>query len=263
VVKGGTSLSRARVDHYNGLAQEAGAKGALWLKRNDDGWSGPPAKVVGEEVAAALETEYGVEPGDLVFFVAGPDAESSPALDLLRRTAARELDAVDADGRHWLWITEFPLFEHDPDTGLPVPAQHAFTMPSNPDIEALRDDPLSVTAKAYDIVYNGMEFASGSLRCHLPEVQRAILGVLGLTDEEIEARFGFLLEAFRYGVPPHGGFAVGLDRVIAVMVGSTSIRDVIAFPKTAAARGLLERSPSVVDAAELAELGIRIDKGPA
>lgn len=263
VVKGGVSLSRARVEHYNGLAQEAGAKGALWLKRNEDGWSGPPAKVVGDEVAAALAAEYGVEPGDLVFFVAGPDAESSPALDLLRRTAARELDAVDPGGRHWLWITDFPLFEEDPDTGLPVPAQHAFTMPSSPDVDALRDDPLAVTAKAYDIVYNGMEFASGSLRCHLPEVQRAILGVLGSSDEEIEARFGFLLEAFRYGVPPHGGFAVGLDRVVAVMVGSTSIRDVIAFPKTAAARGLLERSPSVVDAAELAELGIRIDKGPA
>jgi aspartyl-tRNA synthetase len=132
-------------------------------------------------------------------------------------------------------------------------------MPVDPDPKRIHEDPFSVTALAYDIVYNGMEFASGSIRCHFPEVQRAILAATGLSDEEIEARFGFLLEAFRYGVPPHGGFAVGLDRLIAVMVGSSSIRDVIAFPKTAAARGLLEQSPSEVDPAELAELGISLD----
>ncbi len=257
VVKGGVSLSRSRLDHYNELAQGAGARGALWLKRSADGWSGQPAKVVGEEIAEVLEAEFGVEAGDLVFFVAGSDAESSPALDLLRRTAAKELGAVDESGHKWLWINEFPLYLEDPETGLPVPAQHAFTMPSDPNPERILEDPLSVTAIAYDIVYNGMEFASGSIRCHLPEVQRIILGAMGLDEEEIEARFGFLLEAFRYGVPPHGGFAVGMDRVVAVMVGAPSIRDVIAFPKTAAARGLLERSPSTLDPAELEELGIR------
>ncbi|WP_420447335.1 aspartate--tRNA ligase [Candidatus Palauibacter sp.] len=261
VVPGGGALSRSRIAHYDKLAQEAGARGALWLKRTADGWSGPPAKVVGEEVAGTLEAEFGVREGDLVFFVAGRDAESSPALDRLRRAAARELGAVDESGEGWLWITEFPLYEQDPDTGLPVPAQHAFTMPADPDPERLRDDPLSVNAIAYDIVYNGIEFASGSIRCHLPEVQRVILEATGLTPEEVEARFGFLLEAFRYGVPPHGGFAVGMDRVVAEMAGSASIRDVIAFPKTAAARGLLERSPSSVTPAELEELGISVTDG--
>ena len=258
VVPGGGALSRSRIADYDTLAREAGAKGALWLKRTADGWSGPPAKVVGEEIAATLEHEFGVGEGDLIFLVAGPDAESSPALDQLRRAAARELGALDESGEAWLWITEFPLYEQDADTGLPVPAQHAFTMPADPEPERLREDPLSVTARAYDLVFNGIEFASGSIRCHLPEVQRVILEATGLTPEEVEARFGFLLEAFRYGVPPHGGFAVGMDRLVAEMVGCSSIRDVIAFPKTAAARGLLERSPSTVTAAELEELGIAV-----
>ncbi len=259
VVKGGASLSRSRVDAYNELAQEAGAKGALWLKRSEDAWSGQPSKVIGDDVSAELVAQFGIEPGDLVFLVAGEDDLTSRALDLLRRTVAHELDAVATDEEHWLWISEFPLYLKDAETGLPVPAQHAFTMPSNPDPDLIRDDPLSVTAVAYDIVYNGIEFASGSIRCHLPEVQRVILEATGLSPEEIEARFGFLLEAFRYGVPPHGGYAVGLDRVVAVMVGAASLRDVIAFPKTSAARGLLEQSPSNVDPAELKELGIRVD----
>ena len=259
VAEGGASLSRSRVDHYNERARAAGAKGALWLKRTEEGWSGPPAKVVGEEVAAELEAATGIAAGDALFLVAGPDHESSPALDVLRREIAAELDAVHVDERRWLWITEFPLFELDHETGAVYPAQHAFTMPAVPDAERIREDPLSVTARAYDVVYNGMEFGSGSLRCHYPDVQRAILAATGLSPEEIEARFGFLLEAFRYGVPPHGGIAVGLDRLVAVMVGTQSIRDVIAFPKTAAARGLMEGSPSTVAAAELAELGISID----
>ena len=260
VVPGGAALSRSRIAHYDKLAREAGAKGALWLKRTSDGWSGPPAKVVGEEVAATLTHDFGVGAGDLIFLVAGPDAESSPALDRLRRALARELDAVDEEREAWLWITEFPLYEEDAETGLPVPAQHAFTMPADPDADRLREDPLSVTARAYDLVYNGSEFGSGSIRCHLPEVQRVILEATGLTSEEVEARFGFLLEAFRYGVPPHGGVAFGMDRIVAEMAGCASIREVIAFPKTAAARGLLERSPSVVDRTELDELGISLSR---
>ncbi|MFV1988032.1 MAG: aspartate--tRNA ligase [Gemmatimonadota bacterium] len=259
VAKGGATLSRSRIEHFNQRAQDAGAKGALWLKRTDDGWSGQPAKVIGEDVGPALEALTGVAPGDLIFMVAGPDHESSPALDLLRREVARELDAVHTEERRWLWITEFPLFELDHETGAVAPAQHAFTMPAEPNVEQILDDPMSVTAIAYDVVYNGMEFGSGSIRCHYPDVQRAILTATGLNDEEIEERFGFLLEAFRYGVPPHGGVAIGLDRLVAVMAGAASIRDVIAFPKTAAARGLLERSPSAVAAEELADLGISID----
>jgi len=259
VAVGGAALSRSRIEHYNERAREAGAQGALWLKRTEERWSGPPAKVVTEEVAAGLEALTGIGPGDLLFLVAGSDRESSAALDVLRRETAAELDAVCRERHRWLWVTEFPLFEADLETGELHAAQHPFTMPLHPDADQIRDDPLSIRARAYDIVLDGMEFASGSIRCHHPDVQRAIFAAMGLTDEEIEARFGFLLEAFRYGVPPHGGFAVGLDRVVAVMADTPSIRDVIAFPKTAAARGLLEGSPSTVDPAELAELGIRID----
>ncbi|MDX1394962.1 MAG: aspartate--tRNA ligase [Gemmatimonadota bacterium] len=260
VARGGAELSRSRIDHFNQRAQDAGAKGALWLKRTEEGWSGPPAKVVGDEVGAELHALAGIEVGDLLFIVAGPDHESSPALDVLRREVAAELGAVHHDERQWLWITEFPLFELDRETGQVHPAQHAFTMPAEPDVERIREDPLSVTARAYDVVYNGMEFGSGSIRCHYPDVQRAILAATGLDDAQIDARFGFLLEAFRYGVPPHGGVAFGLDRLVAVMAGATSIREVIAFPKTAAARGLLEGSPSDIAPAELAELGITIDR---
>lgn len=259
VAEGGAALSRSRIDHYNERAREAGAQGALWLKRTEQRWSGPPAKVVSDEVAVELAALTGIGAGDLLFIVAGQDHESGSALDVLRRETAVELDAVRRDRDRWLWITEFPLFERDPETGRPYPSQHPFTMPVNPDADQIRDDPFSIRARAYDIVFNGIEFASGSIRCHHPDVQRAILAAVGLSDAEIEARFGFLLEAFRYGVPPHGGFAVGLDRVVSVMVGTPSIRDVIAFPKTTAARGLLEGSPSSVDPADLAELGIRLD----
>jgi aspartyl-tRNA synthetase len=258
VVEGGTSLSRARLDHYNARAQWHGARGALWLKRNEDGWSGPPSRFIGEEVGARLEAEFDVHPGDLVLFVAGDDAETAAPLDALRREVAGELGAIDTDAAHWLWVVEFPLFEPNPDTGEPMPTHHPFTMPAETDPERLREEPLAVRSHAYDVVYNGTEFASGSIRCHRPDLQRAILEVIGLPADEVERRFGFLLEAFRYGVPPHGGYAVGLDRVIAVMVGSDSIREVIAFPKTAAARGLMEGSPSSITAEELAELGIRL-----
>ncbi|MCE2422452.1 MAG: aspartate--tRNA ligase [Gemmatimonadetes bacterium] len=263
VAKDGASLSRKRIAHYDELAREHGAKGALWMKRNPDGWSGPPARIVDDELAARLEHETGIEPGDLVWLMAGPDHLILPALGALRLASARELGAVDKSESRWAWITEFPLFLPDEETGSPVPAQHPFTMPLDPDPERLRDDPLSVKAVAYDVVCNGMEFASGSIRCHLSETQRAILSTMGLNDEEIEARFGFLLEAFRYGAPPHGGFAAGFDRMIAVMAGAESIRDVIAFPKTAAARGLMERSPSLVSADELEELGIDTSKAEA
>lgn len=258
VAKGGTMLSRARLDHYNERAQEFGAKGALWLKRTEDGWSGAPARFLGEETTPLLERQFAIAPGDLVALVAGSDTETSASLDVLRREISAELGAMRQTESPWLWVVDFPLFEPDPDTGRPVPAHHPFTMPVETDPNRLREEPLSVSARAYDVVYNGMEFASGSIRCHEPDLQRAILETLGLPAEEVERRFGFLLEAFRYGVPPHGGFAVGLDRVIATMVGMDSIREVIAFPKTAAGRGLMEGSPSTVSSEELAELGIQL-----
>ncbi len=252
------ALSRSDLDDLDDLAQEAGAKGVLWLRRRDGAWSGPPAGAVEDSGAGeALRREHGAGEEGLVLLVAGPDAETSPALDALRREAAARLDAVDRDARRWAWVTDFPMFEPDPETGRPVPAHHPFTLPDVDDPDRLREAPLEVSSRAYDVVYNGHELCSGSLRCHDPDLQRAILDVLGIDHEAAEERFGFLLEAFRHGVPPHGGYALGLDRTVMLMVGASSIRDVIAFPKTTAGRALLEGAPSPVEASELRELGLR------
>jgi len=256
VVPGGASLSRARLDGFNELAQSAGARGVLWIKRTADGWSGPVAKVLNASAGETLVEQFGLVEGDLVLLVAGPDRETSTPLDALRRAAAGEMDAID-NSSSWLWVTDFPLFEADLETGRPTPSHHPFTMPRDASPERIREEPLAIRSRAYDLVLNGAELASGSIRCHDLEMQRAILETLGMSAEEIESRFGFLLEAFRYGVPPHGGFALGLDRLVAMMVGAESIREVIAFPKTTAARGLMEGTPSAVDAAELAELGLK------
>jgi aspartyl-tRNA synthetase len=257
VVRGGGGLSRARLDAADELARQSGAKGALWLKRSGEGWSGPPARFLTGDAGDALAVRHGVESGDLVLLVAGPDRVTSPALDALRRAVGRELGAA-VGGWHFTWVTDFPMFERDPVTGRPVASHHPFTMPTESDPERIVTDPFAVGSRAYDLVLNGTELVSGSIRCQVPELQRAILGVLGLASEEIEARFGFLLDAFRYGVPPHGGFAMGLDRLVAMMVGAPSIRDVIAFPKTTAARALFEGAPSPVSERDLAALSLAV-----
>ena len=257
VVPGGASLSRSRLDAINDTARGAGARGALWLKCSEDGFSGPAARAVDDEAGAVLRSDFRLAPGDLLVMVAGPDAESSPALDVLRRELAAELGAA-SEGDEWLWVTDFPMFEADLETGAAAASHHPFTMPVDVNPDDLLADPFSVLSRAYDLVLNGTELASGSIRCHEPALQRAILEVLGMTQEQIDARFGFLLEAFRYGVPPHGGFALGLDRLVALMVGAPSLRDVIAFPKTTAARGLMEGAPSLVEDELLADLGIRL-----
>jgi aspartyl-tRNA synthetase len=215
---------------------------------------------VDDEGAAVLRTEHGLVAGDLVVIVAGPDAETSPALDVLRRGLAAETGAV-SEGERWLWVTDFPLFEPDPETGTPTASHHPFTMPVDATPDDILTRPFSIRSRAYDLVLNGTELASGSIRCHEPALQRAILEVLGMTSAQVDERFGFLLEAFRYGVPPHGGFALGLDRLVALMVGVASLRDVIAFPKTTTARGLMEGAPSTVDGELLEELGIALTAG--
>ena len=260
VAPGGASLSRSRLDAINETARGAGARGALWLKCGEDSFSGPAARSVDQEAGQILRSDYGLEAGDLLVLVAGSDVESSPALDVLRRELAAELGAL-SDRDEWLWVTDFPLFELDPETGAAAASHHPFTMPVDVTPEELSADPFSVLSRAYDLVLNGTELASGSIRCHEPSLQRAILEVLGMTPEQVDSRFGFLLEAFRYGVPPHGGFALGLDRLIALMVGVPSLRDVIAFPKTTTARGLMEGAPSRVDDDLLTDLGIRLVGG--
>jgi aspartyl-tRNA synthetase len=257
VAKGGARLSRSEIDRLSERATEHGAGGLLWLKAGEEGWSGPMARFLDDERGARLESEHGVDTGDLVLLVVGDDAVTSRPLDAVRRAAGAALDAVDREAHRWLWVTDFPLFERDPETGRPAAAHHPFTLPATDDAARIREEPFAVKASAYDVVYNGVELCSGSIRCHDPELQRAILATLGLGAEEIEERFGFLLEAFRYGVPPHGGYALGVDRTVMLMLGAESIREVIAFPKTTAARGLMEGAPSALAPEELEEFGLR------
>jgi aspartyl-tRNA synthetase len=257
VVPGGGTISRSRLEALNELAQKHGAAGMLWVKRGAEGWSGGPARFLKGEAGDRLASELGTAEGDLLALVAGADAETSPALDVLRRTIAAEVGAVDETANGWLWVTDFPLFEADAATGEARASHHPFTMPATASAAELLADPFSVRARAYDVVYNGWELCSGSIRCHDPALQEAILQVLGFSPEETRARFGFLLEAFRYGVPPHGGFAVGVDRVVTLMVGASSLREVIAFPKTTAARGLMEDAPTPLGEGELDAFGLR------
>jgi len=262
VGKGGATCSRKRLDEFAELARENGARGMLWIKRAGDAWSGAPAKFLSDTDRERLSAEFGVEEGDLVVLVAGSDADTSRALAALRGHVARTVGAA-VEGPRPLWVLDFPLFAPDEATGSPTASHHPFTQPAGASPEEIVRDPLSVRAQAYDAVIDGSEMCSGSLRCHDAVVQRAIFEVLGFSPAEIEARFGFLLDAFRYGVPPHGGFAVGVDRLVAAMVGAASIRDVIAFPKTTAARGLLEGSPAPVGEEELAALGLAVRDGAA
>ena len=252
-------VTRATRQSERGLdkvAQGAGAPGALWTKLADAGAQGGFGSKLSETELAALRTRLEAEDGDLIVVIAGPDPMSSLALDALRRHLGSVMDAVE-EGDRFLWVTEFPLFEREPESGEPVPSHHPFTGLNPEDLDLLESDPLSIRSRAYDLVYNGSELGSGSIRINEPSLQRRVLAVLGIGPEQAQRKFGFLLEAFKYGAPPHGGFAIGLDRVIMHLAGGSSLREVIAFPKTTAARALMEGAPAPVPDEELKELGIK------
>jgi aspartyl-tRNA synthetase len=283
VVPGGAAMSRRELDELAGVAKSAGASGALWVKRTADGIAGQFAKALDEPLTRRFIDATAMAEGDLFVAVIGHFRSAVPgtdrtralggaelALDALRRHLADARGLRNADGHAWVWVTGFPLFEWDGERV--AAAHHPFTAPAPEDVQAVLDatragPPLGDAAwslygqglrsRAYDAVYNGNELASGSIRIHDSSLQRAMFQALGIAAEDAEARFGFLLEAFRYGVPPHGGFAFGFDRLIMLMVGAQSLRDVIAFPKTTAARALFEGAPSPVEAGELADLHIR------
>ncbi len=252
VLEGGARLSRREIEAIEAEAKAAGAPGLLWAKRTDEGTSGP----LGKFLTADLADVVGLRAGDLALAAAGPDKVTSPAL-AAARTAAIGALGLDPEREHaWLWVTEFPVFlEED---GEVAASHHPFVMPHADDLDLLETDPLAVRGTAYDLVYNGTEFGSGSIRVHQPELQRRILRVLGLPDAEIEEKFGFLLQALSAGAPPHGGIALGLDRIVQRFTGSASLRDVIAFPKTTAARALYEGAPAAVGPRELEALGLEV-----
>jgi aspartyl-tRNA synthetase len=292
-VPGGARLSRRERDEQQAVAKRGGAPGALWVKRGDEGFSGSFARALEGTVAAAFVEETRVEPGDLFVAVVGefrsapapsePGAGVSvpaglePAVDELRRHLGRAMGLVDPAKHAWLWVTDFPLFDWDADDQRLVAAHHPFTMPHTEDLPVLREAtegeaPLrgeaaarlyraGLRSLAYDAVYNGNEMASGSVRIHDPELQSRVFRALAIGEEEAQAKFGFLLEAFRYGAPPHAGFAFGFDRLVMLLAGAASLRDVIAFPKTTAARGLMESAPAAVDGSDLRELHINVVNG--
>jgi aspartyl-tRNA synthetase len=257
---GSEATSRKRLDDLTDQAKRWGAKGLVWIRVTDESLDSPVAKFLSEAEQAKVRTELGAEPGDLLFLVADDRPVVRHVLGLLRLELGRP--PVTEGGLNFLWVVDFPLFEGLDDDGRPVPAHHPFTMPYPDDLELLESgspqDLLRVRSQAYDLVLNGWELGSGSVRIHRADVQRTIFRVLGISDDQAQERFGFLLDAFRYGAPPHAGFAIGIDRLVALLVGEENIREVIAFPKTQSGADPLTRAPTPVDARHLAVLGLRI-----
>jgi aspartyl-tRNA synthetase len=258
LLQGGSSLSRREVEALEEVAKAEGAPGLLWVKRSDEGGSGPLAKVMTSAAYDSLE----MNPGDLALVAAGDDKITSAALAAVRTAAAEKLNLPATMEHAWLWVVDFPIFEEEDGGGL-TPTHHPFVHPHMDDLERLNDDPIGVRGLAYDLVYNGTELGSGSIRNHDPEVQRTIFRQLGLSEEEMDRKFGFLFEALSSGAPPHGGIALGMDRLVMELSGVPSLRDVIAFPKTTAARALFEGAPTPLSDQELGDLHLRRAPGKA
>jgi aspartyl-tRNA synthetase len=257
-VPGGAALSRKGVEAFQPAAVDHGAKGLAWLKLAPDGPSGPLAKFFGDDT---LPQAFGAEPGDLLLFVADASATVVAwSLGAVRLAVARARDLIPEDEFAACFVVDFPLLLPGDAPGSWVPAHHPFTAPVAEDLELLETDPGRVRAQAYDPVLNGYELGSGSVRIHRADVQERVFAALGIAAEDAQARFGFLLNVLRYGAPPHGGIALGLDRVAMLLAGVTSIRDVIAFPKTTRGVDLMSDSPSTVEPEQLGELGIEIRK---
>jgi aspartyl-tRNA synthetase len=253
-VPGGAALSRKQTDELEAVAKSAGAGGLIVLKRTPAGLEGKGAKFLPEGTADRLAL---IE-GDLGVFVAADDAVSSPALDRVRQDLARRLDLIAQDKLEFLWVVDFPMFDRDAATGGVTPVHHPFTAVHPDDGDLLATDPTKARALAYDVVLNGTELGGGSIRISNPADQSRVFSLLGIDEETARGRFGFLLEGLRAGAPPHGGIAFGFDRVAMLLAGASSLRDVIAFPKTTAARALFEGAPTSVPGDDLGELHIAI-----
>jgi len=260
-VKGAADrYSRKDIDALAEFAARYGAKGLAWLKVEADGLKGPIAKFFTEEEQAGLVKTLGAEEGDLLLFVADQKAVVADALGALRLKLGKDLNLIDETKLHFLWITDWPLLEYDEEEGRYYAAHHPFTMPVREDLPALETNPDKVRAQAYDLVLNGYELGGGSMRIFERDVQEKMFRALGFTEEEARAQFGFLLEAFEYGTPPHGGIALGLDRLVMLLAGRSNLRDTIAFPKTASASCLLTEAPSPVSKQQLEELRLAVQR---
>lgn len=266
-VPGGNRLSRAQIDQYTEYVGQFGAKGLAYIKVNDvdggrDGLQSPILKFLPDDALTEILQRTDAKTDDLIFFGADKASVVNDALGGLRVKVAKDMDMVES-GWKPLWVIDFPLVEWDEDGQRWNSLHHPFTAPKVDQVEMLDSDPGQVLSRAYDMVLNGTEIGGGSVRIHQSDLQQKILNVLGIDDEEAEAKFGFLLEGLKYGAPPHGGIAFGLDRLVAMMNEVESIRDVIAFPKTQKASCLLTEAPNRVDAIQLRDLGLKLKKPPA
>ena len=256
-VPGGADVSRNRLDDLTEQCKMWGAKGLVWMRVEAEGLNSPVAKFLADDEMDALRTAMGAEDGDLLFLVADERRRARHVLGLLRLELGRL--PVTEGGLNFLWVVDFPLFEGLDEAGNPIPAHHPFTMPHEEDLGLLEaGELLEVRSQAYDLVVNGWELGSGSVRIHRREVQEMIFATLGIGADEAQSKFGFLLDAFRFGAPPHAGFAFGMDRLVAILAGEENIREVIAFPKTQSGADPLTGAPTTIDDRHLEELGLRV-----
>ncbi|UCE19560.1 MAG: aspartate--tRNA ligase [Gemmatimonadota bacterium] len=255
-VSGGASLSRKQIDALAEEMKPFGAKGLSTIKRSDTGIDSSLAKFFSQEDLEEIVRTFDAQPGDVCLIVADQPHIVASSLSFLRTKLAQERGLIPENAFQHCWITQFPLLEYDEDRDRYVAAHHPFTAPRQEDIELLATQPEKAKAKAYDLVLNGHEIAGGSIRIHTSEIQNRMFRALGIDEHEAKEKFGFLLDAFEYGAPPHGGIAFGFDRLVMILAGKTSIRDVIAFPKTTSASSLMDDSPSKVSEEQLKELGL-------
>lgn len=261
-VPGGESLTRKEIDAFTEFVKIYGAQGLAWIKIKENEWQSPIAKFLSDDERKGIAQALDLQVGDIAFFQAGEPDMVNAALGNLRVHLGNHLGLIPENSFNFLWITDFPLYEYDQEEKRYVACHHPFTAPAPGHLELMTSDPAKVRARAYDMVLNGNEVGGGSIRIHSGEVQRRMFEALGFTPEQAENQFGFLIQALEQGAPPHGGLAFGLDRLIMLLAGAGSIRDVIAFPKTQKATCLLTEAPAPVAAKQLRELGLRLREQP-
>lgn len=260
-VPGQGEMGRGAIDRLTDrVKKETGAGGLIYIKMQEDGPMCSVGKFLTEEIVSEMVEASGAEKGDLILILAGPKPDVLNQLGQLRLMMGKDLGLIDNSKFNLLWVTDFPLLDWDEETRRYHAMHHPFTSPKEEDMELIDTDPAAVKARAYDLVLNGSEIGGGSIRIHNRKVQQRMFELLGIGEEEAEEKFGFLLSAFKYGAPPHGGIALGLDRIVMLLTGAKSLRDVIAFPKNQKAQSIMDNSPDVVDKHQLDELHIQIKK---